>query len=338
MDMDEKEIQKFIDATERSWGDIFSFMSNEPRTVKNSKHERPEESFPPDKDEEIALKFIRSRWKEDQISDITALKIARAKAGKKHRKVITKCIENWYKNRTVMMTYPEAPLESSFGSDDLPQALATFGYGRDIQGHPVLYCSIGKIDITRMFENADLSFKYGSRLLNRMHEINRKNTLKTGLLQHRFTWILDAKDVSITTLLWYCDSIRKAINRVYGVANSNVFYLFLLNPAWIIEKMLTFFSPTDKLKGRTVIIKDYSELDHIVKPDQRPIFYGGTCKAPVRWGDVVHCDDDDDVVQMKGTLQDDIVQMKGTLQDDMVQIKGTLQDDIVQVRGADTAL
>jgi len=256
---------------------------------KISKYERPEESYFLTEAEKIAFDYTRTRWDESVISDIYAIKLARTRAGTNYKKTIEKSVIDWYRNRVYMATLPNENLEDKYGSKHLMKALASFAYGRDIQGHPVIYCKGREFNYKKVFKDVDLSFKYGARFLNTCIDDLRKRTLRTKQLHHEMTWIIDTKDVSIGTIIWYCDSIRKAVNRIYGTTLGNVFYVFLLNPTWIVEKVLGFFSISDKVKARVVIVKDYSELDFVVKPEQRPLEYGGTCKIKPRVCEFIDC-------------------------------------------------
>jgi len=155
-------------------------------------------------------------------------------------------------------------------------------FGRDKQGHYILYNCLSKYNFSEISNNKDKILEAYIQMMVNLQRKSKEETASRGLTQHKLLVIVDMNNIGFMTATWH----RKLIMLFIGVLQNwfpeTLFRLYVINAGTAFRSIWAMVKPwLDPVTVQKIQIKStdfIKDLQKDVSLDEISEEYGGTSK------------------------------------------------------------
>jgi len=155
-------------------------------------------------------------------------------------------------------------------------------YGRDRQGHYILYNCLSKYDFSNISKNQDKILEAYIQMMIKLQRKSKEATKSRGVRQHKLLVIVDMYNIGLMTATWH----RKLIMLFIGVLQNwfpeTLFRLYVVNGGAAFRGIWTMVKPwLDPVTVAKIKIKSSDFINDLLKDvskEEIHVDYGGTSK------------------------------------------------------------
>jgi len=251
----------------------------------------PEEAYVTTQEQDNLIKLLRKKYSEQQLTDLQCLQFARRhELDSNPEEAILNGVETYFQTNE---PYKDIRWDSPIENEELIKSnMPIFGYGQDVQGHPVFYCPMGKVNVNWIGETDQRLSEVKEAWLRtylRLFHANEVFSKERDLVQYQCLFVLDFDQIGIWNVVQYITTITRLtsnLNKLYPeVAYKTLNINTPVMLSWVTDAIMPFFG--SRTKDRIEFSSDASLLHKYVAPSQRPPCYEGDASVPIRLLDYV---------------------------------------------------